>query len=145
MKTCDACQALDGKPSRVAPHADLAYMTEYGGGVSGLRPMMKSWRCQRCDTWLRQHTEYGEKPGLWEALIQLNPWFENGYQVYGAVQTTAVETVEGWYRIEVPATQTHPRAVTFTSVRVGVFKTEFAALYAALLAGKYHARKLRSL
>jgi|GEM_PF-1046681 len=145
MKVCDACLTLDGQVFTTPPHKDLALMSSHSATLSGFQPMMKSWRCLLCDTWLRQHAGYGDYPGVWEALIQINPWYENGYQVFGeARKCEGSSAVEAWYQIEVPEAKGRPRSVAFTSVRLSAFKTAFAATYAALRAGRRHARLLRS-
>ena len=144
MKVCDACRSMDGKIFTVPPHDDLALMSSQSATVVGFQPMMKSWQCLHCHTWLRQHAAYGDHPGTWEVLIQINPWYENGYQVFGeARKCEQSRVVEAWYQIEVPEGEGQARAVAFTSVRLGAFKTEFAATYAALEAGSRHARLLR--
>jgi hypothetical protein len=52
---------------------------------------------------MRQHTQYGENPEMWEAVIQLNPWVENGYQVHGEARAMlACKNLEAWYWIEAP-------------------------------------------
>ena len=144
MNFCVACQELDGKHFSVVPHADLAFMSEHGGGMSDLRLMMKSWRCQSCATWMRKHTEYGENPEMWEAVIQLNPWFENGYQVYGEARAMlACKNLEAWYWIEAPGERFPIRSTVTEPVLVGsAFETKFAAISAALKVGVKHARTL---
>lgn len=144
MESCPACQELDGKHYRLPAHIDLAFMAERGGGVSGLRLMMRSWRCQRCATWMRQHTEYSDNPEFWEAVVQLNPWYENGYHVHGeARRVAASDALEAWYWIEVPRMDTPIKTITLAPVRIeSVFRTKFAAVNAALQAGKRHAKSL---
>jgi hypothetical protein len=53
MKPCDACKALDGKPSSAPPHGDLSAM---GSDAK----VCDEYRCTVCGNWMLRNT-----PGIW--------------------------------------------------------------------------------
>jgi hypothetical protein len=66
MEPCDACRALVGKPSTVAPHGDLAAAGFCTSGSPGhMTRVSNNWNCTVCGSWLYQNTADNVVPNKW--------------------------------------------------------------------------------